>query len=39
MKTKFKDISLADWFRVAILLGFWLLIVGTMTGVIEHRGM
>lgn len=39
MKTKLKDMSLADWFRVAILLGFLLWIVGEMTGIIEHRGM
>lgn len=39
MKTKLKDMSLADWFRVVILLGFLLWIVGEMTGVIEHRGM
>ena len=39
MKTKLKDMFLADWLRVAILLGFLLWIVGEMTGVIEHRGM
>ena len=39
MKTKLKDMSLANWFRVVILLGFLLWIVGEMTGIIEHRGM
>lgn len=39
MKTKFKDMSLADWFRVLFLLGILLWLIGEMTGLIEHRGV
>lgn len=40
MKTKLKDMSLADWFRVAILVIVLLFIIGVITGVITihcHR--